>query len=235
MTETPFEHTIDWNRFWETADADDRAGATPSTHHLTDFLEDFVATKGVPDSVADVGCGPGEVAFAVAERHPETTVVGYDTAGSILDENRKRAREDGVENVRFERATLPTFDPNQKFDLVCCYATLCYVADSETALRTLYDAVAPGGHLVLGYVTEDGRKHYDGRLADPDAWREHDPTFDPHEFARRFRLVLEGKSTLSETAIEDALGTPPRQFWEFTEKPEERWAWDHVPLVWIPK
>ncbi|MFC7213996.1 class I SAM-dependent methyltransferase [Saliphagus sp. GCM10025334] len=235
MTDTPFEQTIDWNRFWETADADDRAGATPSTHHLTDLLEDFVAAKGVPDSVADVGCGPGEVAFTVAKRHPETSVVGYDAADSILAANRDRACSSGVENVCFERAVLPEFDPGRQFDLVCCYATLCYVDDTERALRALYDAVTPGGHLVLGYITEAGRDHYDGRLADPDAWREHDPDFDPHGFARRFRLVLEGESTLSESAIEDALGTPPRQFWEFTEKPEERWAWDHVPLVWLPK
>ncbi|WP_330630842.1 hypothetical protein [Halocatena halophila] len=58
---------------------------------------------------------------------------------------------------------------------------------------------------------------------------------DPDRFAQRFRLVLEGESTLSYRQIHAAIGTWPRSFWEFTEKPDERWAWNHAPLVWIPK
>ncbi|MFC7189484.1 hypothetical protein ACFQL7_06215 [Halocatena marina] len=47
--------------------------------------------------------------------------------------------------------------------------------------------------------------------------------------------MLAGESTLSYRQIHDALGTWPRSFWEFTDKPAERWAWHHAPLVWIPK
>ncbi|WP_205596927.1 MULTISPECIES: trans-aconitate 2-methyltransferase [Halostella] len=54
--------------------------------------------------------------------------------------------------MRFERAVLPEFDPGRAFDCVLCYGTLCYVSESERALRNLYDAVAPGGYLVLGYM-----------------------------------------------------------------------------------
>ncbi|MFP8957772.1 class I SAM-dependent methyltransferase [Natrialbaceae archaeon A-CW3] len=233
MTDT--DHPIDWNEYWTDADDADYESATPSTHHLTGLVPALIDAKGTPETVADVGCGPGVLTFDLSERYPDATVVGYDTSDVILEENRERARLRGLENARFERTTLPAFDPDRQFDLVCCYATLCYVADTADALRALYDAVAPGGHLVLGYITEAGRNHYHGRLEEPEAWRDRDPDFDPQGFARRFRLVLEGESTLSETQIEDALGTPPRQFWEFTEKPAERWAWDHVPLVWVPK
>ena len=233
MTDTTHDATIDWNEFWRSADEDDRESATPSAHHVRGLLDDLFAEKGVPDSFADVGCGPGVVAFHVTEQYPETAVVGYDAAESILAENRERASEEGDENVDFERSDLPGFDPDRRFDVVLCFGTLAYVADSERALDALYDAVAPGGYLVMGYINEDGRAHYDRMLDDPG---EHAPDgFDPDRFEERFGLVLDGESTLSYREIRDALGTWPRGFWEFTDRPEGRWAWNHAPLVWVPK
>ncbi len=248
MTDPTADSTIDWDQFWREADDrversstssrlqagdDDRDSATPSTHHVRGLLADFFTEKGVPNSFADVGCGPGVVSFHVAEQHPGTTVVGYDAAESILTENRRRASENDVENVRFEQAVLPEFTPDRQFDLVLCYGTLAYVAASETALQRLYEAVSPDGHLVVGYINRFGRAHYRRLVESPE---EHpDPEFDPERFAERFRLVLDGESTLSYRQIHDAIGTWPRSFWEFTKKPPERWAWNHVPLVWIPK
>jgi len=234
-TDSTHEDTIDWNEFWTDADAEDRAGATPSRHHVPDLLADFVAEKGVPDSFGEVGCGPGHVAFDVAERHPGTTVVGYDAAGSILAENRRRAREAGLGNLAFERAVLPAFDPGRTFDLVVCYGTLSYVAESERALRALYDAVAPDGHLVLGYTNRLYRAHLRDRLERLRETPEPERDADPDRFERRWSLVLSGESTLSYDRIAEALGSHPRSFWEFAEKPEDPWAWRHVPLVWVPR
>ncbi|WP_290813879.1 trans-aconitate 2-methyltransferase [Halovivax sp.] len=234
MTDATHPDTIDWNRFWTDADEDDRTGATPSAAHAVDLLADFFGAKGVPDSIADVGCGPGALVFELANGYPETTVIGYDAADPVLAENRDRAHEEGVGNVRFERAVLPEFDPGRTFDLVFCFATLCYVADSETALSNLYDAVAPDGHLVVSYINDFGRAHYRRALGD-DTDRTLGPGYDPDRFAERFRLTLEGESTLSYRKIHDALGTWPRSFWEVVDKPEEPWAWRQVPLVWVPK
>lgn len=232
MTDAESDSTIDWDRFWREADDADRDSATPSTHHVRGLLSDFFTEKGIAGTVADVGCGPGIVAFHVAEQYPETTVVGYDAAESILTENRQRATENGIENVRFEHTVLPEFAPGQQFDLVLCFGTLAYTAAAKSALQQLYDAVAPDGHLVVGYHNRFARAHYRRLVESPE---EHpDPEFDPEWFAERFRLVLDGESTLSYRRIHDALGTWPRSFWEFTEKPE-RWAWNHVPLVWVPK
>jgi len=72
--------------------------------------------------------------------------------------------------------------------------------------------------------------------ADDDDRDEHAPGgVDPDRFEERFSLVLDRESILSYSQIRDALGTWPRSFWEVTEKPEQRWTWDHAPLVWVPK
>jgi SAM-dependent methyltransferase len=240
-----FERTIDWDAFWREAGERERADASPGAAHVPDLLPTFFEEKGVPDSFADVGCGSGTVVFEMARRYPEMTVVGYDAAESVLEANRARARAgtstsgsgadelpNGVfENLQFERAVLPGFDPRREFDVVFSYCTLCYVEETERALRDLYRAVAPGGYLVLGYVSESGRRHFEERFGDLTPGSSIG-RFDPVE---RFELVLEGESVLSYRRIHRVLGTWPRSFWSVVEKPDVRWAWRNVPIVWVPK
>ncbi|MEM4782602.1 MAG: class I SAM-dependent methyltransferase [Halalkalicoccus sp.] len=245
LTEMTFERTIDWDAFWRESGEHERERASPGAEHAPELLPAFFEEKGVPESFADVGCGSGAVVFELARRYPETTIVGYDAAGSVLEANRERALgasvpgsegddpldEDAFENVRFERTILPTFEPGREFEVVFSCCTLCYVPETERALRNLYEAVAPGGYLVLGYVSELGRRHFEERFGDltPGSTL---GRFDPVE---RFELVLEGESVLSYRRIHRVLGTWPRSFWSVVEKPEGRWAWRNAPLVWVPK
>jgi len=226
--------TIDWHSFWTDADEDDRADAAPSAHHATDAVVDFLEATGRPDAVADVGCGPGHVAFDVAERFPEADVVGYDAAEPVLAENRERAREWDMD-VDFERAVLPEFDPDREFDLVFSYFTLCYVREVEDALRAMYDAVAPGGYLVFNYQNRLARAHWQRMADEPEEFLGEDSQFDADRFEDRFRLLLDGENLLSYDRIHDALGTWPQSVWSVVEKPDVRWAWRHHPLVFVPK
>jgi len=226
--------TIDWHSFWTDADEGDRADAAPSAHHATDAVVDFLAETGRPDAVADVGCGPGHVALAVAEQYPEADVVGYDAAEPVLAENRERARDRSAD-VDFERAVLPEFDPDREFDLVFSYFTLCYVREVEQALRAMYDAVAPGGCLVFNYQNRLARAHWQRMADNPEEFLGEDSQFDADRFEQRFRLLLDGENLLSYDRIHDALGTWPRSVWSVIDKPDTRWAWRHHPLVFVPK
>ncbi|WP_415379792.1 class I SAM-dependent methyltransferase [Halosimplex sp. TS25] len=235
MSDATHDDTIDWHRFWTDADARDRADAGPSAHHATDAVAAFLDETGVPDAFADVGCGPGHVAFAVADRYPDTRVVGYDAAEPVLEENCERAREDGVENVAFERTILPAFDPDREFGVVFSYFTLCYVREIEDALRAMYDAVAPGGYLVFNYQNRLARAHWQRMADNPDEFLGEDSQFDADRFEERFRLLLDGENLLSYERIHDALGTWPQSVWSVVDKPDVRWAWRHHPLVYVPK
>lgn len=234
MTDATHADTIDWHSFWTDADEGDRADAAPSAHHATDAVVDFLAETGAPDAVADVGCGPGHVAFAVAERFPDADVVGYDAAEPVLAENRERARDRGV-HVDFERAVLPDFDPDRQFDVVFSYFTLCYVREVEDALRAMYDAVAPGGYLVFNYQNRLARAHWRRMADDPGEFLGEDSQFDADRFEDRFSLLLDGENLLSYDRIHDALGTWPQSVWSVVDKPDTRWAWRHHPLVFVPK
>jgi len=229
-----YQGTIDWDSYWQDADdvaADDANG---SAEHLLDPLTEFVETTGVPDAHADVGCGGGALAFAVADRYPETDVVGYDAAESVVRANRRRARAPDAPDVRFERTVLPAFDPGRSFDLVTAFFTLCYVADPERALRNLYDAVAPGGCLVLTYHNRLAQSLFETFAAAPEAHLPEDGAWDPETFADRFELVVEGENLLSYDRIHDVLGTWPRSVWSAVDAERYR-AWRQNPLVYVPK
>jgi len=226
--------TIDWDRFWTEADEGDAADASPSGEHVVDALPDFFAARGRPDSFADVGCGPGVVSFAMAERYPDAPVVGYDAADPVLADNRERAAERGLDNLAFERTVLPAF-PDREFDAVFSYFTLPYVADVEAALQNMYDAVAPGGHLVFNYHNRYARAYWQTMADNPDEYLGEDSGFDADRFEDRFRLLLDGENLLSYERIRDALGTWPQSVWSVVDRPDKRWAWRHFPLVFVPK
>jgi SAM-dependent methyltransferase len=235
MTDTTDEGTIDWNQYWQEADDVYRDDANGSAEYVVDPLLEFLAATGAPASYADVGCGGGAVVFEVARRYPGATVVGYDAAEPALEATRQRAREAGLENVALERAVLPAFEPGEQFDVVSAFFTLCYVADVERALRTLYDAVAPGGHLVITYHNRFARSIFEGIAESPHDHLDESTAWHPETFADRFELVLEGENLLSYERIQDVLGTWPRSVWSVAEDAERYGAWRQNPLVYVPK
>lgn len=230
-----FERTIDWSEYWRGADGTDREGASPSAQYVLDPLTEFLDDRGGVDSFADVGSGTGTVAFAVAEAYPDATVVGYDAAEPIVEDCRERLAERDASALEFERAVLPRFDPDRRFDVVCCCYTLCYVPHVERALAALYDAVAPGGDLVITYHNTLAQSHFQGIAADPHEHLGEDSPWDPERFEDRFAALLDGESLLSNECIHDALGTWPQSVWSVTEDAERYPAWRHNPLVFVPK
>lgn len=234
MTDATSERTIDWDSYWTEADEDDREDASPSAKYVLEPLLEFLETRGGCDSLADVGCGTGTVAFAAAERYPEASVIGYDAAEPVLAANRERAREAGHSNLQFERTVLPDFEPDRRFDVVCSCFTLCYVPAVEDALRALYDAVEPGGDLVVTYHNRLGQEHMRAAAENPGEHVDESSPWEPDRVADRFRALLDGDSLLSRERVFDAVGSWPRELWA-TVDAEPYPAWQHIPLVHVPK
>jgi SAM-dependent methyltransferase len=150
-------------------------------------------------------------------------------------ENREETIERGSSNVAFEQATLPAFHPARQFDVVCCFYTLCYVPEVEAALQALYDAVAPGGDLVITYHNRFARAQFRRIAAEPHEHLDGSSPWDPERFEDRFEAVLDGESLLSHERIHEALGTWPQSLWSVAEESERYPAWRHNPLVYVPK
>lgn len=111
------------------------------------------------DSVLDVCCGTGDLAFELASRvSPGGRVVGCDFSEPMLDLAREKAAQRGVESVRFEWADalqLPYDDA--QFDAVTVGFGVRNFADRDQGLREMSRVLKPGGTLVVLEFTEPRR------------------------------------------------------------------------------
>lgn len=192
-----FRSTIDWNHHWRKTERDELTEMQRAGKRMATRLETYFET--LPQSIADVGCGPAFTLFELASRQPAVDCVGFDTAESIVRENRSLADWQGLENVTFRTATLPAFDCPQSFHCLTCIATLHYVADIEAAIENLFAAVEPGGTLIFNYPNRNTRNMY---LNDVEVDSE------------RFELVLNGENLLTYHDIRTLLNRQPRSFWK---------------------
>lgn len=97
--------------------------------------------------VADVGCGPGQVAFHLAAAGADVT--GFDLAPGMVDEARRRFPE-----LAFEVAdlmALPTPASGGGWSAIAAWYSLVHLAGSELrpAIALLAGSLAPGGYLAI--------------------------------------------------------------------------------------
>lgn len=103
-------------------------------------------------SCLDAGCGPGETMRMLAERvGPEGRVLGMDADTSIGILAVEMLHRTGNRQCGFHTHDLTAAEPvpGAPFDLVYARLLLFHVPQRVAVLERLWDAVAPGGHLVV--------------------------------------------------------------------------------------
>jgi len=124
---------------------------TAGLHHTWRVRAAERAEVGQGDSVLDVCCGTGDLAFELAGRvSPGGRVIGCDFSEPMLDLAREKGEKAGVESVRFEWADalqLP-YDAG-RFDAVTVGFGVRNFADWDRGLREMTRVLRPGGRLVV--------------------------------------------------------------------------------------
>jgi len=103
-------------------------------------------------SCLDAGCGPGETMRAMAERvGPTGRVVGIDRDASLGGLAVEMLHGEGHRQCSFREHDLSQAAtvPGGSFDLVYARLLLFHLPQRVDALSRLWDAVAPGGHLII--------------------------------------------------------------------------------------
>jgi len=99
----------------------------------------------------DVGCGPGQWAFAAAKANPEATVIGIDINEILLDSAIKYKIENDIKNCEFFRESyenlLKIFQP-ESFDVIMCNSVLQYI-DEKRAFQIFAHLLEKGGILIM--------------------------------------------------------------------------------------
>ena len=116
----------------------------PSTEALLARL-----TGRAPRRVLDLGCGPGHTTRLLARIFPGAVVCGLEQSEAFLAEARRTA----APGVSFEHADVTAMPlPGAPSDLLHARFVLSHLRDRETVLRGWFDALTPGGALVVEEV-----------------------------------------------------------------------------------
>ncbi|HEX3932133.1 MAG TPA: methyltransferase domain-containing protein [Nocardioides sp.] len=98
-----------------------------------------------PETVVDLGCGPGNLTSLLGERWPEAHVTGIDSSREMIE--RARVADSGI---AFEVADLRTWVTTAgQVDVLVSNATLQWVPDHLDLLPGLVSRVSDGGWLAF--------------------------------------------------------------------------------------
>lgn len=118
------------------------------------------------ESILDLGCGSGNIAFAIAERvGPDGSIVGVDIARQMIAYCNKKLKDTHFTNLTFEYGDAEQLDyPPNHFDRIYASAILPWLINPQAALRHWFEFLKPGGWIGLtvwpsnSFVWGDGER-----------------------------------------------------------------------------
>lgn len=101
-------------------------------------------------TVLELAAGPGDTGFLAAARISPGRLISSDASEAMVELARKRAQEQGIENVEFKQLQLEWVDlPAASVDAVLCRWGIMLVVDPAAAASEMRRVLRPGGRLAL--------------------------------------------------------------------------------------
>ena len=130
-----------WAAHWEHYDTSIRA-----------YREPMLAAAAITDGerVLDFGCGNGQSSRDAARATPSGSVLGADLSAPMLEQARRQAHAEGLQNVDFVQADAQVhpFD-TETYGLAMSRFGSMFFADRPAAFANIGRALRPGGRLLL--------------------------------------------------------------------------------------
>ncbi|MGH9017554.1 MAG: class I SAM-dependent methyltransferase [Acidimicrobiales bacterium] len=126
-----------------------------SMRHGGDALVDRIGITPGSD-VLDLACGDGTTAVPAAKRG--AVVLGVDIARTLVDAGNLRAKESGLENLRFQWGDACALDElgDDSFDVVVSVFGAMFAPRPSDVAREMVRVTRPGGRIVMGnWIPDD--------------------------------------------------------------------------------
>jgi len=146
-------------------------------------------------TIADLGCGSGELTSALAEQWPASRVWGIDSSPEMIAEAKAHELPD---RLTFECGDFRQWNAPAPVDLLFSNAAFQWVPDHHALLRRLFEMIAPGGALAF---------QVPGNFEAPS-----------HELLAKLRTSEKWKSRVGEGASRHLVVQSPTWYLEFLTK-----------------
>ena len=114
--------------------------------------EALVGTLGIKSGlkVLDLGCGDGTTALPAAKLGAD--VLGVDIARNLVEAGNRRARQEGLGNLRFQEGDATDLSglQDKSFDLVVSIFGAMFAPKPFDVAREMVRVTRPGGRIVMG-------------------------------------------------------------------------------------
>ena len=121
---------------------------TRDENHLELIMNCLRVEDGM--KILDLGTGTGYLAFPFAEKYKQTEIVGLDIVEKALEENRKRAEEEGLNNLHFVNYAGTAFPfEDHSFDMVITRYALHHFPAIKDTFREINRVLKKNGLFFL--------------------------------------------------------------------------------------
>ena len=112
---------------------------------------DQLFPAGLGLRLVDLGCGPGNISFRLARRHPQAEVLGIDGAEAMLEPARVllAAEPQLLPRLRFEQRCLPDAGLTGGFSAVISNSLLHHLHDPAVLWQAVQQLAAPGACVYI--------------------------------------------------------------------------------------
>jgi ubiquinone/menaquinone biosynthesis C-methylase UbiE len=111
------------------------------SRRLAEPFLDFTGSADGED-VLDVGCGTGNLAFAINNRTVAKTIKGIDFSGTYIENAKAKNKIDKISFEVGDAAAMPFADSS--FDRVLSMLVLFFIPDAKRAVSEMYRVARPG-------------------------------------------------------------------------------------------
>jgi SAM-dependent methyltransferase len=128
------------------------------------FTRELLERSGIGSGahVLDMGCGGGNVSLMVARMvGPEGRVLGIDFDPEIIRLAEQDREAEGIQQLDYLIRSADEIDYRNAFDFVYARFLLSHLSNPLVALQRMYDAVKPGGKIIVEDI------HFSGHVCYP--------------------------------------------------------------------
>jgi ubiquinone/menaquinone biosynthesis C-methylase UbiE len=117
-----------------------------------DLFKERFSEEPTPETILDLGCGPGDIMFKFASTFPETLIHGVDGAEEMMDRGKKRIGEQtGLsERLQFINGFIPGLElPLQNYDAIISNSLLHHLHEPLYLWQTIKRFSQPGSVIFI--------------------------------------------------------------------------------------